>query len=160
MAYSIADEPVESQWRNLAVNPAGPLLAEMMCGSWLSIPWFAVNAIALGSPTLKKELAMCAAAFVVAATLAVALVWSIDREIIVSDTAIRLCVLAIISWKMFIAYAINIVQLRTFHVYEYYGGAVRRATAVVATGYLLRDFVFDLSDNPIWKIIVMGDVFS
>ena len=62
--------------------------------------------------------------------------------------------LVIVSWKLFIAYAINIVQSRTFHVYEYYGGPVRQASAIVVSGYLMRGFVFELSDNPIWKIIV------
>jgi hypothetical protein len=158
MTYSIADEPVETPWRNFVVSPAGPLLAEMMCGSWLAIPWFAANAFALGSPTLKKELGMCAAAFAVTAVLATALVWAVDRDVIEGTTAIRLCVLAIVSWKLFIAYAINIVQGRTFHVYEYYGGPVRQATAVIVTGYLMRGFVLDLFDNPVWKIIVSGDV--
>jgi hypothetical protein len=154
MSYAIADEPHETPWRHLVVNPSGPLLAEMMCGSWLSIPWFAFNAVAMGSPTNLKEIAMCVAAFAVTAVAAVLLILAIDRDIVVSTTAIRLCVLAIVSWKVGIAYWIHAVQERTFHVYEYYGGLVRPANAVVATGWILRDFVIGASDNPVWRIIV------
>jgi hypothetical protein len=154
--YAIADEPVETPWRHLVVNPSGPLLAEMLAGSWLAIPWFAFNAIAMGSPTKKREIGMCVGALVVTGVAAAVLIALIDGDIITTRTAVRLCVLAIVSWKLGIAYAINIVQSRTFHVYEYYGGAVRSASGVVATGYLLRDYVIGISDNPIWRIIVSG----
>ena len=158
MTYAIADEPTETSWRHLVVNPSAPLLAEMLCGSWLAIPWFAFNAIAMGSPTKKRELWLCGAAFAVTAVMASVLIALVNRDIIESRTAIRLCLLGIVSWKLFIAYTINVVQSRTFSVYEYYGGAVRSGSAIIATGYLLRDFVFGLSDNPVWRIIVSGDV--
>jgi hypothetical protein len=154
--YAIADEPHETPWRHLVVNPSGPLLAEMTCGSWLSIPWFAFNAIAMGSPTKIKEAAMCVAAFAVTAVAALLLIWAIDTDIIVSTTVIRLCVLAIITWKLAIAYWIHTIQSRTFHVYEYYGGAVRSASAVLATGYVLRGFIVGAVDHPVWRIIVSG----
>ena len=54
MTYAIADEPIETQRRHLVVDPSGPLLAEMVCGTWLSLPWFAFNAMAMGSPTRRK----------------------------------------------------------------------------------------------------------
>ena len=61
-AYTIPDEPRASPFNHLVVRPNGPLLAAMLCGGWMTWPWFAFNSIAMGSPTRKKELAMCAAA--------------------------------------------------------------------------------------------------
>ena len=156
MTYAIADEPHETPWRHLVCNPSAPLLAEMMCGSWLSIQWFAFNAIAMGSPTKKKEIGLCFAAIAGCAVMASILIALIDADIIESVTVIRLCVLAIITWKLVMAYVITQVQSRTFHVYEYYGGPVRSGSAVVATGFLLRDMVIGMSDSPVWRIIVSG----
>ena len=56
MTYQIADEPAPGDGRgNLVFRPTGPLLAAMLCGSWLAFPWFAANALALGSPTARRE---------------------------------------------------------------------------------------------------------
>jgi hypothetical protein len=154
MSYEIADEPHETPWRHLVVNPSGPLLAEMVCGSWLAIPWFAFNAIAMGSPTRRKEIGLCIAQLVGTAVMAAILIALVDRDIIESATVIRLCLLGIVTWKLGLGYAINIVQSRTFHVYEYYEGQVRSATIVLATGYMLRPYILEISDHPLWRIIV------
>lgn len=154
--YTIADEPVETPWRHLVVAPSGPLLAEMLCGSWLSLPWFAFNAIAMGSPTKRREIALCVLAVAVTAVLGATVLALRERGIIESSTLLRFAFLAIVTWKLAIAYAIHTLQTRTFHVYEYYGGPVRSASVVVSTGFLLRDFVLALSDDPLWRIIVGG----
>ncbi|HEU0034820.1 MAG TPA: hypothetical protein VFQ53_29550 [Kofleriaceae bacterium] len=156
MSYVVADEPIETSWRNYVCHPGAPLLAEMLCGSWLALPWFAFNAIAMGSPTRKKELALCVAGFVVTGVLAAIVIALRDADIIESSTVMRLCILGIVTWKLAIAYIIQTIQARTFHVYEYYGGTVRTGNAIIATGFLLRDYVLALSDDPRWIIIVMG----
>ena len=50
MTYQIADQPIDSSLRDHVVRPGAPLLAVMLCGTWLAWPWFAFNAIAMGSP--------------------------------------------------------------------------------------------------------------
>lgn len=156
MSYQIADEPVESPWQNYVVNPGGPLLAEMLCGSWLSLPWFAFNAWAMGSPTKRKEIALCLASLGGTIVMAMIWVWLVKSKTIENRTVLQLLLLVIVAWKLGMAYVIDTVQSRTFHVYEYYGGLVRSSTYVVTTGYLLRDFVLGLFDDPLWVIIVMG----
>src|SRR5688572_3426638 len=116
MSYEIADEPHETPWRHLVVNPSGPLLAEMVCGSWLAIPWFAFNAIAMGSPTKKKEISMCVAQLAGTGVLAAILIALVNADIIESATVIRLCLLGIVTFKLGMGYALHIVQSRTFHV--------------------------------------------
>jgi hypothetical protein len=154
--YIVADEPVETSWRHLVVAPSGPLLAEMLCGSWLSLPWFAFNAIAMGSPTKRKEIGLCILAVAVTAVLGFAVLALRERGVIESITVLRFALLGIVTWKHAIAYAIHTLQSRTFHVYEYYGGPVRSASYVISTGFLLRDVVLGLSDDPLWVIIVSG----
>jgi len=156
MTYHIADEPHETSLAAYVVNPTAPLLAAMMAGAWLAWPWFIFNAIAMGSPTKKKEIALSIGAFVTTGVLAATLIALVDHEVITTRLYIRLAILAIVTFKLGITYYISTVQNRTFHVYQYYGGSVRASGAILAAGYLLRGLVVGLSDDPLWIIIVAG----
>ena len=158
MTYQIADEPIETSLRAYVVRPSVPLLAIMVGGAWLSWPWFAFNAIAMGSPTRRKEVALCAAAFVGTGLLGALVIALIRAGVIPEGMPLRLAVLAIVTFKLTITYYISMVQERTFHVYEYYGGTVRAAGKILTAGYLLHGLVVGLSDNPLWIIIVSGGV--
>lgn len=158
MTYQIADEPHETSLAAYVVRPSAPLLAAMVAGAWLSWPWFAFNAIAMGSPTKKHEIGLCLGAFAGTAALASLLIALVDGELITSRLVIRLGVLAIVAFKLTITYYISTVQNRTFHVYQYYGGAVRAAGAIPSAGYLLRGLVVGYSDDPLWVIIVAGGI--
>ncbi len=156
MSYQIADEPIETSLRAYVVRPSVPLLAAMTVGAWLAWPWFAFNAIAMGSPTRKKELALCAAAFVTTGLLGALVLALANADVIREGAPLRLAMLAITSYKLGFSYYLSDVQSRTFHVYEYYGGPVRVAGRILAVGYVIRGVVFGLVDNPLWRIIVSG----
>lgn len=156
MSYAIADEPHDTAWKQLVVSPIGPMLAEIVCGSWLSLPWFVVNALALGSPTKRKEIALCVLQLIVTIGLGSLLIWADDHDLIESRTLLQLSVLSIITWKVGIAYTITRIQSRTYEVFELDGGPARSTTFVLAAGILARPFVQGLSDDPLWEIIVMG----
>lgn len=156
MTYQIADEPVETSLRAYVVRPSAPLLAIMVGGAWLSWPWFAFNAIAMGSPTRRKEIALCVAAFAGTALLA-ALVIALARSGVLPPGAPeKIGLLVVRTFKLTITYYISTVQDRTFHVYEYYGGPVRGAGWVLSAGYWVRGLVIGVSDDPLWIIIVAG----
>ena len=156
MSYQIADEPIETSLRAYVVRPSVPLLAIMVGGAWLSWPWFAFNAIAMGSPTRRKEIALCLAAFLGTGLLGALVIALARAGVIPEGMPLRLAVLAIVTFKLTITYYISMVQERTFHVYEYYGGTVRAAGKILTAGYLLHGLVVGLSDNPLWIIIVSG----
>lgn len=158
MSYAIPDEPRPSAYNHLAVSPNAPLLGSMLCGGWLAWPWFAFNAIAIGSPTRKREHALCGLAFAGTVVLAAVISWALGRGYLESKTAIRLAVLGVVTWKLVFAYAIASVQNRTFAVYRYYGGRVRRATIVLAAGWWLRGMLIGQMDDPFWIIILLGGV--
>lgn len=159
MSYAIADEPHDTPWKHLVVSPTGPMIAEIVCGSWLSLPWFVANAIVLGSPTRRKELALVVLAIAGTAALGSLVLWADDRDLIESRTLYQLAILAIVTWKIGIAYAITRIQSRVYQVYELYGGPARSTTFVIAAGILIRPYVLDLVDDPLWWIIVMGPGF-
>jgi len=156
VSYAIADEPHDTAWKHLVVTPSGPLLAEIVVGSWLSLPWFVVNAIVLGSPTKRKEIALCVVQLMITALLGSLLLWADDRELIESRTLLQLAMLVIVSWKVYLAYAITTIQQRAYQVFELYGGTAKATTFVIAGGMLLRPYVQGLFDDPLWDIIVMG----
>lgn len=158
MSYQIADEPVETSLRAYVVRPSVPLLAIMVGGAWLSWPWFAFNAIAMGSPTKCKEIALCVAAFLGTGVLGALVIALARAGIIPSGAPLRLALLAIVTFKLTITYYIAMVQERTFHVYEYYGGPVRAGGGILAAAYWLNGFVIGLSDDPLWIIIVSGGI--
>ena len=159
MTYQIADEPVDSALRDYVVRPSIPLLAIMVAGAWMSWPWFAFNAIAMGSPTRRKEIGLCAAAFAGTAVLAVLLLELVDLGVIQPEgLSLRLAILAIVAFKLTMTYYISVVQERTFHVYQYYGGSVRNASIVLSIAYYIRPLILGISDDPLWIIIVAGGI--
>lgn len=160
MSYQIADEPHESSLSAYACKPDAPLLAMMMCGSWLAWPWFIFNSIALGSPTKRKEIGLCLLAIAGTFVLGWIVLELLGAGIITIGAPFKLCVLAISAWKLTIAYWVSTIQARTFHVYEYYGGTVKNSAAVISAGWYLADIVFSLSDDPLWIIIVTGGPWS
>jgi hypothetical protein len=159
-SYVIADEPRPGPLGNYVVRPSAPLLAMMLGGAWLAWPWFIVNAIALGSPTRRREIAMVAIALAGTALLAVVALALVDAGIIHTETQARLAGLVIRTWKLGMACAVYTVQARTFHVFEYYGGAVRSPRVVLIAGLFLRGAVVGLVDSTLWRIIVGGDLVS
>lgn len=155
MSYQIADEPHESSLSAYVVRPSAPLLALMVCGAWLAWPWFAFNAIALGSPTRRREIALCAVAVAGTIVLGVIVLALWDAGL-VRGVGLELALLAITTWKLTLAYVVSTLQSRTFEVYEYYGGTVRSSRYVLGGGSFLHELVVDLIDHPLWVIIVTG----
>lgn len=158
MSYQIADEPHETSLAAYVVRPGVPLMAAMVAGSWLSWPWFAFNAIAMGSPTKKKEIALVIGAFAGTAVLAMIVIALVNAGLLPAGMPTRLAVLGIVTFKLGMTYYISTVQERTFHVYQYYGGSVRNAAVILSAGYWLRGLVIGLSDDPLWIIIVAGGI--
>jgi hypothetical protein len=156
--YVVPDEPRPSRWNHLAVSPNAPLLAAMLCGGWLAWPWFAFNALAIGSPTRKKEITWSAIGAAGTIALAAAIAALLAGGYLESRTAIRFAVLGVASWKLLLCYYISQVQSRTFEVYRYYGGVVRSATYVLAIGFYARRMLLGMTEDPFWIIILLGGV--
>jgi hypothetical protein len=155
MSYQIADEPASSEGRgNFIFRPSAPLFATMFCGSWLAFPWFAVNALALGSPSAKREVRLAALALIGIVVLSVGIYALVDAGVIESRLTLRLCLLGLSAFKIGFSYALATIQARTFNVYEYYGGTVQKTMYVVIAGRYVTPFIFGISASPVWHAIV------
>jgi hypothetical protein len=155
MSYDIADEPNPAGgWENLVFQPSAPLLGLMWCGAWLAWPWFIVNSIAMGSPTVRREVQLCVAGFLGSIVLAFGVFGLVDAGIIESKVALQIALLVVVAFKLGIAYAVSEIQARTFHVYQYYGGTAQKAMYVLIAGSYIGDLVLGVSSHPVWQVVL------
>lgn len=136
-AYRIADEPAPGRLAGLAVNPFWPLLALMVAGFWLALPWFALNAAALGSATRRREWLWLGGGLLVTGALGAALVAGVGLEV-VPVRAFRYLVVGLVALRLVVAYAVYTLQQPTFELYRHFGGAGRNGALVLVAAWLLR----------------------
>lgn len=152
-SYQIADEPTPSTLARFVVNPVLPLLAAMLGGVWIAWPWFALNAVAVGSPTRRAELAWLGLGLVAIAVLAVLLFAAVGSGTLPAG-ATSYALLAVVVVKLAIVYAVYLMQSRTIEIYEYYGGALNNGVWVLVAAFVLRGRV--LGELPALAQVVLG----
>jgi hypothetical protein len=152
--YRILDEPTPGSLGGYVVNPTFPMLALMLAGTWLAAPWFAFNALALGSPTARREIglavAMLAGAFLLVFGLLVA-----NEQGLISAHGMAYWALIPIVRKLGFGYWLFMLQSRTFHLYEHFDGRVRNGLFLLLLGaFVMRSHVLDLIRDPLWILTV------
>lgn len=130
MSYHIRDEPRPGALSGVAVNPLWPLLAVMLGGTWLSWPWFALNGFAVGSPSRSRELGLAIGGFAGSYAIIIG-VFVLNSMGVVEGVGVRYALLVLTVWKIAVSYVLFMLQGRSFHLYEYYGGKVRNGILVV-----------------------------
>lgn len=134
--YRIADEPAPGRLASAVVNPFWPLLAAMLAGFWLALPWFAVNSAAMGSATRRREWAWIAGGLAVSAALGGALLLAVESGAI-GVRAFRYGLVGLVAWRLAVAYAVYALQQPSFELHQHFGGAARNgALVVVAASFL------------------------
>jgi hypothetical protein len=134
--YRIPDEPRPGALARYTVNPCWPLLAMMLGGGWVGLPWFVLNGAAMGSPRFRREAAIAALTPVAVVAVGVALFHLIDT-VGLPERAVAYAVVALVAVKLAAGYYLYNAQLRTFGIYQHFGGQVRHgATIAVATAFL------------------------
>ena len=141
--YAIPDEPRPGVLAHAIADPVWPLLAQMLAGSWLALPWWLFNGAALGSSSRRVEWLWVLASVLGSAALAWWLfVYPANKDL--SETALRFGVLSIVALKIVCAYALYTLQHRGFEIWSYYGGvASRMPLYVLIGGFLARGFVLE-----------------
>jgi hypothetical protein len=149
--YRIPDEPKPSGLAHLAVNPVWPFFAHMFGGIWLAWPWFILNGIAVGSPTLVREILAVLGGGVVSVILGFAMLYLHGNEALptlwVPYLAIGLTVV-----KLAFSYYLFALQGRTFELFLYFGGTLRNGLPVVILGALLTRRI--LGDSTLLLLIL------
>ena len=141
-AYRIADEPRPGGLAHLVVDPIWPMFAMMFGGAWIAFPWYIFNGIAMGSPTLKKEIALGIAGFIGAALIFIALV-SLGVSGVIPKSLIPYGAVTLIIWKLGITYWLYATQAATFGIYTYFGGIARNGIIIVFLSSIMRPRVLN-----------------
>ena len=131
--YRLPDEPRPGTLSRFTVNPIFPLLALMMGGAWLGLPWFLFNGRAMGSATRRKE-AWLALAVPVGMALLLVLFSVLRSQGLLNRVSMRYATVGLIVWKLAVGYTLLNLQQRSFALYEYYGGGVRNGVLVLMGG--------------------------
>lgn len=156
--YRIPDEPLPSTWQHLAVRPFWPLLSVMLAGAWMAWPWLAINAKAIGSPTARTEIRLCLLGFLGSTVLGLAILGALGAGLIHSKPVLSLLMLLVVVWRLGITYWVMILQSRTFHLYEHFGGTVRSGLYVLLAGIFVQGYVLKAVDATLWLIVMGGGI--
>jgi hypothetical protein len=134
--YRIQDEPSPGALGHLVVNPVFPLLAFMMAGSWLGVPWFIFNGFAMGSTTRRKETVL--AVLVVPGTLLLFILLGVLLKLdVLTESSLPYARVGTTVWKLAVGYVLYNLQQRSFALHEYYGGVVRNGALVLVASIFL-----------------------
>jgi hypothetical protein len=136
--YAIPDEPLPGKLERWIVDPMWILFAQMLGGSWLALPWFVFNGVALGSPTRRRELALAATSLFGSAGL----IWALAALGQMPRLQFRLALLSLLAVKLGAAYALYLTQVRSFELWKHFGGQPRNAIVVVVASLFLEHWLF------------------
>jgi hypothetical protein len=154
MSYRIPDEPTSSGLSTVAVQPFWPLLGVMFGGVWLSWPWFALNGFAVGSPTRGRELALAVGGFAGNAAISLGII-ALAHAGLLKGSGLSYAVVVLTVWKLVVSYFLYVLQTRSFHLYEHFGGAVRNGLpAVVMAGWVGRNVVLSAFHTDLWFLML------
>lgn len=140
--YRLEDEPSPGAWAHLVVDPVWPLFGIMFGGAALAWPWFLLNAFAVGSPSRWRETAIAVAGFAGSFAL-VALLAVLHGRGALGDLGLRYAIIGLTVWKLGVSYWLHVLQGRSFHLYEHFGGKVRSGIGIVILGAFLMPRMLD-----------------
>ena len=145
--YHIPDEPRPGGLAHVTVNPFWPLLCVMFVGAGMSWTWFALNGIAMGSPTRKRELALAVGGLFGNLVLLIGVWGNYDRLGIDGELILPYLLLVVLVWKLGVSYVLYMMQAGSFGIYEYYGGNVQNGWI----GLILAYFAWNMLLVPALK---------
>jgi hypothetical protein len=153
--YRIEDEPSSVGIPAIVVNPMWPLLAAMLAGSWLGLTWLAINSFALGSPRRYADLGLALAGFAGASIIAFGVIVAAEQQWL-DHASVRYAMLAVVAWKLVLAYAIAMRQSPVLELYEYFGGQVRNGVFVMlAAAFIGRPLLANAELPMLAKIVLL-----
>jgi len=156
--YSIADEPKPSALAQFAVRPFWPFFALCLAGPWAGYGWYLLNAAAIGSPTLRREIAYVIAGFLGVAVIMFAFPFVIAMLGIAPESAAPYIRDILLSWRLLIGYQLLVLQSPPVAILEHYGGKTRDGLIAlialfVADLFLVTPF-FSGFGGLVWALIV------
>lgn len=153
--YHIEDEPRPGRLERLITDPMWPLFGMVLGAGWIGFLWFIVNGVALGSSTLRREIAWVVGGIAGAAGLAYAALWLVgSRTLPVS--AVPYLILVPMTWKLAVGYVLLTLQRRSFALWEHYGGQASRPVFVVIAAFIFGRMLLQNVTNDVLLFMVLG----
>jgi hypothetical protein len=146
-AYRIVDEPRGSRLAHLATKPYFPLLALVLGGPWISWPWFAVNAAALGGLTRRREMLLVAAGFAGSAAI-VGAIWALYDVSLLTPRSQPYAFLVLTLWKLGVSYWLYELQERAAELRQHYAGKLANGMGLVVVALIARSALASLGHSP------------
>lgn len=131
--YALPDEPRPSALGHLVVRPFWPLLSVMLAGPWFAWPWFVVNAVALGSPHVGRQIALAVAGL--AGTFALLFGIGVAVGVGLPTAVVPYLAIALTVWKLGVTYAMHSTQARIVSLHELYDGRVQNGGIVLVVAW-------------------------
>ena len=100
-----------------------------------------LNAVAVGSPTRRREIALAVGGFAGSFVLIIVIFGLLAAELL-TEVSVRYALLVLTVWKLAVSYWLFTLQSRSFHLFQYFGGQVKNGLFVVIAGYFLASRVF------------------
>lgn len=151
--YRIPDEPRPSGLEALIVDPLWPLFAQMLVGTWFAMPWFLLNGVILGSPTLRREVLLISSCLFGSALLAFGLSSAFGTGWL-DGLDHRYGMLAITALKLGCAYSLYFVQHRPFELWEHFGQkGANGIVPLVLANIILKPIMVPLIDKSLLAIV-------
>jgi hypothetical protein len=152
--YRIPDEPLPSGLAHVAVDPMWPLLAMMLGGSAFALPWFVLNAHAIGSPGRRGDLLLAAAGLVASVLVATALL-ALEADGTLAGAWLQVAYLGLVCLKLVVAYVLFFRQSPVFELWEYYGGKAKNGlVALVLMAMFGRRLLAGVMTVPLAQLVL------
>jgi len=135
--YAIIDEPTPGPLTRLAVSPLWIFLGAIFGGAGIGLLWFALNSLAIGSATKKREFAYVALGLLGTPVIYFLLGVLWERNVIGEGLEPYLHLVTTI-FQLLVVYQLHLIQSRSFQLFELFGGVVRNGMLVVVALALLR----------------------
>jgi hypothetical protein len=134
--YQLPDEPRPGPLTQLAVDPMWPMFAFILVGAWLGYAWFALNALALGSPTRNREFGLIALGLAGSALYYFGLAGAFESGWL-EPPAVKYAMLGVVAIKIACAYGLHISQTRVCELFTYFGGETKNGAVVLIIGFVM-----------------------
>lgn len=135
-AYHLPDEPRPGALQSVVTDPMWAFLSTMLVGAWFGLAWFVFNSVALGSPTLRREIALAVAALGGKALLVLAMAAALQAGWIDKE-AVPYCYLVAGGLLLACTYSLFLLQARTFELFAYFGGEAKNGVVILLVGMMV-----------------------
>ncbi|TDR45860.1 hypothetical protein DFR29_104290 [Tahibacter aquaticus] len=152
--YKLPDEPRPGALSAVVADPMWPFLSSMLVGAWFGLAWFVLNSVALGSPTLKREIGLAALALGGKAVLVLLMIAALQAGWI-EKGALPYVYLIAVGLMLACTYSLYLTQSRTFELFAYFGGEVKNGVVVLLVGMaVVRPYVAPLFGDGLLGLVL------